>query len=712
MRVSSAAIFTLATLTAGNVTQQAVAAPANTPTQVKKVGNVVVPVTEATPTRVDTIASPEVIAVEQFSQKSATVQSGTNNNSVVVTTSQQTVKQNKGTKQVKSQKSKVKTSNSLPPSPTPSSSPTPHSPLPTPSPTTDLVVPATDVQVVGATPELQQIIRSVIKTQVGGETNQTQLQQDVAAILNTGLFANASVNSRSTKEGLIVTYQVQPVVVRSLQISGAKALTYQVVSPNFQPQFGKPISPAALKQAVQQVNKWYADNGYKLARVISIQPNREGVLNLNVAEGVVGDIKFRFVNDEGEAVDDKGKPIEGRTKPDFLRQQLKLKPGQVFQENVVREDLQQLYKLGLFESANVALEGDATKVDVIYQLKEVGARSVNVGGNYSADQGIVGSIDYRDQNVGGVNDNLGVNLQLGARDFQFDSKFTSPYRASNPDRLGYSVNAFRKRGLSDTFDGDVKLANGDRVREGQLGGSLSFQRPIDDWDASLGFNYSRTSIRDRDGKITPKDEKGNPLSLSGTGIDDLATVSFTASKDRRNNPFNPTQGSILSFSTEQSVPIGQGNISMNRLRANYSQFVPVKLFDTQKPQVIAVNLQAGTVIGDLPPYDAFNLGGPNSVRGYESGDVGSGRSYVLASAEYRFPIWEAFGGVVFADFASDLGSGDTVVGNPAGVRDKPGSGFGYGAGIRFDSPLGLIRADYGINDEGESRLHFGIGQRF
>jgi outer membrane protein insertion porin family len=118
------------------------------------------------------------------------------------------------------------------------------------------------------------------------------------------------------------------------------------------------------------------------------------------------------------------------------------------------------------------------------------------------------------------------------------------------------------------------------------------------------------------------------------------------------------------------------------------------------------------VIGDLPPYETFNLGGPNSVRGYDSGQVGSGRSYVLASAEYRFPVWKAFGGVVFADFASDLGSGDTVLGDPAGVRAKPGIGFGYGAGVRFDSPLGLLRADYGINDQGESKFHFGVGQRF
>jgi outer membrane protein insertion porin family len=114
----------------------------------------------------------------------------------------------------------------------------------------------------------------------------------------------------------------------------------------------------------------------------------------------------------------------------------------------------------------------------------------------------------------------------------------------------------------------------------------------------------------------------------------------------------------------------------------------------------------------LPPYEAFSLGGTTSVRGYEDGDVGSGRSFVQASAEYRFPIISIIGGGIFADYGSDLGTGSSVPGNPAGVRGKPGSGFGYGAGVRVQSPLGSIRIDYGINSIGEGRIQFGIGERF
>ncbi|MEH2198224.1 outer membrane protein assembly factor [Nostoc sp.] len=714
MRVSATAIFTLATLAAANVTQQATAASTKTVTPTAKAGNLVVPIIEDNPTRIETIASPETIVAQQFSQNPIAVKTGASKNSPVILNSAVILPISSASPTAKPTlkplaENKVDKGNS--------SVPLPFSPTPSPSlktPTTDntLVVTATDVQVVGANQELQDIIRKVIKTQAGGETSQSQLQKDVAAILDTGLFSNVSVNSFSTQAGLNVVYQVQPVIVRSLQLSGAKVLTYQVAQQQLQSQIGTTISPVGLQQAVAQINKWYADNGYNLARVLSIKPSSQGILTVNVAEGLVSEIKFRFVNDEGKTVDSKGNPVGGRTKPDFLQQQLKLKPGQIFQENIVKQDIQQLYQTGLFQTVNVALEGDATKLDLVYQLKETGARGVNLGGSYNADRGLIGTISYQDRNVGGINDTLGLNVGVSSRDLQFNSKFVSPYRTTNPDRLGYTINGFRNRELSETFDDNIKLANGDTVREGKIGGSVSLQRPIDDWNTSLGLNYTRTSIRDRQGNITPTDAQGNPLSASGTGIDDLTTVSFTATKDQRDNPLNPTQGSVLSLSTEQSIPIGQGNISLNRLKANYSQYLPVQLFNTKQPQVFAVNLQAGTVLGNLPPYESFNLGGSNSVRGYDSGDVGSGRSYVLASAEYRFPVLPIVGGVLFADFASDLGSGDTVLGDPAGVRGKPGYGFGYGAGVRLNSPLGLIRADYGINDQGESKVHLGIGQRF
>lgn len=569
----------------------------------------------------------------------------------------------------------------------------------------DLAVTATDIQVTGATEELQQIVLKTIRTRSGGSTSQSQLNSDVAAILNTGLFADARVSTSQNRDGIKVVYQVQPVIVRSLQLSGNKVLTSEVANNVFKSQLGQPVSIATLRQGVEQLSKWYKDNGYVLAQVLNAKPASNGVLTIEVAEGTVGNINVRFLDKEG-------KPTQGRTKEDFIRRELKLKSGDLFRVDVARQDLQQLYQLGLFDNANVSLNGDARNVDVTYELTERSVRGVNVGGGYSADSGVFGTINYKDQNFGGINQQVGINVQAGSRDFQFDGNFTNPYRASNPDAPAYRVDVFRQRSLSQTFNNDLGLENGDQPREGKFGGGITLNKPIDGWNTSVGLNYTRTSIRDSNGNITPTDKLGNPLSFSGTGVDDLLAVTAGVSKDLRDNPINPTSGSLLSLSSSQSIPVGNGSILMNQVKANYSQYIPVNLIGTKDPQVLAFNVQGGTTIGDLPPYMAFNIGGLNSVRGYGTGDVASGRSYVLASAEYRVPLFNPVGAVLFADFGSDLGTADTVPGEPGVVRGKPGTGFGYGAGLRVNSPVGVIRADLGFNDQGGSKVQFGLGQRF
>lgn len=581
----------------------------------------------------------------------------------------------------------------------------------------ELFVTATEVQIIGAEADLQQIIRDRIRTQPGGATNNSQLQSDVAAILDTGLFTSATVSSRPNANGLSVVFRVQPIVIRSFRLSGARVLTPDVVNDIFRNQIGQVINPTALNQGIRQVNQWYAERGYTLGRVLAAQPDRSGVVTVEVAEGTIGEIRVRFVDEFGRTVDDQGQPIRGRTRPDFIQRQIQLRPGQVFQEPVAKQDLNRLNQLGLFSQTSVTFEGDSRRLVVIYNLAERRSRAINVGAGYNDDLGLFGSVTFQDQNVNGVGQRLSTSVLVGTRDVQFDGRFVSPYRSTDPETPGYSFGGFRRRGLSRVFDDEIRLANGDRVRESRFGGDISVNRPISpEWDGRVSLGYVRTSLRDDDGRVVKTDARGNPLSFSGRGIDDLVTIGFTATRDQRDNPADPTRGSLLTLSTEQSLPIGLGNILSNRLQANFVQYIPVNFIkfadESQQRQLLAFNLQGGTVVGDLAPYNAYTLGGINSVRGYGTADVGIGRSYLLASTEYRFPIYQFITGALFADFATDLGSAESVLGQPGIQRNRPGSGFGVGAGVRFKSPIGIIRADFGINDQGESRLQFGFGQRF
>lgn len=641
------------------------------------------------------------------------------------------------------------------PAPTPAA---PATPAPAPAPTPGVGEPSpaeaeprvlvSEVAVSGAEGTLQDEVYRVIRTQPGRTTTRSQLQEDINAIFATGFFSSVRAVPTDTALGVRVTFEVQPnPVLQSVQVQGNVIKTLrvgertvpfnQVVDETFRDQYGSTLNLRRLQEGINRLNKIYQDNGFVLAQVVDApRVSPDGTVTLEIAEGVVENLQVRFLNKEGEERDAKGNPIRGRTRDFIVKREFQLKPGDVFNRSVAERDLQRVFGLGIFEDVKLSLQPgtDPRRVVVVVNVTERNTGSIAAGAGYSSASGLFGTLSYQEQNFGGNNQKLGGEVQIGERELLFDLSFTDPWIGGDPFRTSYTLNFFRRRTISLIFDGgdpEIRLPNGDRPRVLRTGGGISFSRPLSpnpyarpEWVASLGLQYQRVNILDRDGEVTPRDQLGNLLSFSESGRDDLFTAQLGVVRDRRNDPLRPTQGSLLRLGMEQSLPFGSGSILLNRLRGSYSFYIPTRLTrftagcrardarPSDCPQAFAFNVQAGTILGDLPPYEAFSLGGSNSVRGYDEGDVGAGRRFIQASAEYRFPVFSIFSGALFIDAATDLGSGDDVPGNPAGVRGKPGSGVGYGLGVRIQSPLGPIRIDYGFNDEGDSRIHFGIGERF
>ncbi len=598
-------------------------------------------------------------------------------------------------------------------------------------------------------PELEEQVYRVIRTQPGRTTTRSQLQEDINAIFGTGFFSNVQAAPEDTPLGVRVSFVVQPnPVLSKVQVEAnpgtgvPSVLPANTVDEVFREQYGKILNLRDLQEGIKQLNKRYQDQGYVLANVIGApQVSENGVVTLQVAEGVVENIRVRFRNKDGQETDEKGQPIRGRTQEYIITREVELKPGQVFNRNTVQRDLQRVYGLGLFEDVNVSLDPgtDPSKVDVVVNVAERSSGSIAAGAGISSASGLFGTVSYQQQNLNGRNQKLGAEVQVGERELLFDLRFTDPWIAGDPYRTSYTTNLFRRSSISLIFDGqdqEIRTFNPenptdteaqDRPRVVRLGGGVTFTRPLSSnpykssvWTASAGLQYQRVSTDDADGNRRRTgalfDDDGNrigseevPLSFSGTGQDDLLLLQLGAQRDLRNNPLQPTSGSYLRFGIDQSVPIGEGNILLTRFRGSYSQYIPVQLISLSKgAQTLAFNLQAGTVLGDLPPYEAFTIGGSNSVRGYEEGALSSGRSYVQASVEYRFPVFSVVSGALFFDIGSDLGTTT----RPAEILNKNGTGYGYGLGVRVQSPLGPIRIDYGINDDGDSRINFGIGERF
>jgi translocation and assembly module TamA len=98
------------------------------------------------------------------------------------------------------------------------------------------------------------------------------------------------------------------------------------------------------------------------------------------------------------------------------------------------------------------------------------------------------------------------------------------------------------------------------------------------------------------------------------------------------------------------------------------------------------------------------------VRGYEFGSLGvidgdaivPGRYIAVASAEFMFPVSGDWFGAVFVD-----------AGNAVDRIEDYEAKLGYGAGVRWMSPLGPLNLDVAYGEADSTwRLHFSISSVF
>jgi outer membrane protein insertion porin family len=280
-----------------------------------------------------------------------------------------------------------------------------------------------------------------------------------------------------------------------------------------------------------------------------------------------------------------------------------------------------------------------------------------------------------------------------------------------------------------------KKDSSNEVRVRKLISSIDYSRPLaNGWNGTFIASWCRSSLWDGQRNSILHDAYGAPLTFSGSGCDVAATSQLRVVYSA---PDGDTQ---LMLSAEQALPLRPDWLNFTRLFARAQRTFQFPIFSSSKgreqnlgsmmstdreadeikrgafastPIKLTLASKGGNVIGDLPPHEAFPIGGTNSVRGYNEGAVGTARKFVVGSAELVVPTGiEHISASLFFDCGSDLNSGSSILGDPAGTRGKPGSGFGYGAGFQLASPFGPLRLEYAKNDHGITRAHFGIGRSF
>ena len=355
---------------------------------------------------------------------------------------------------------------------------------------------------------------------------------------------------------------------------------------------------------------------------------------------------------------------------------------------------ERLQKAGLFESASVSFEADASRAAATplrVRLTELSRQQATVGLGVSANTGPRATLEHRHRRLLGLPVTAYNKIEWGRDKQSWTGDFlTHPGEGFYRNLLGVQVDKVK----SST---DVVLSQ--RVRLGRTQDTPRIER--------LYFGELLHSQQTDSVPVT----RSSPSPNTATAL----SANYHLVWRDLDSLLLPTRGRSMSLqlSAGESTSPGGGTGPFARLYGRFTGYLP--LGQTWFGQA---RLELGQIIKSdkvtVPDAMGFRAGGDDSVRGYayrsltptgSDGGTVSGPLLLTTSVELARPILPsqpAVWGAVFVD------AGRAV----AHWRDyKPA--LGYGVGLRWRSPIGPLKIDLAYGEElRKVRLHFTVGVTF
>lgn len=560
----------------------------------------------------------------------------------------------------------------------------------------------TSVDFEGIPEEVKAKLAPLIQSKPGSTVTVEGIRNDVASLGSIGVFSQIRPVFVSVPEGVKLTYQlVSNPVVKNVEFSGNTVFTSDYLKSIMQIPKDSVLNFVLVNQKLREIEDLYLKQGYMLVSIPNVQVSADGTLHIDISEGIVEDIVI--VGNE-------------KTKNYVITRELKLKKGKPFNKFLASRSMERLYNLGYFEDVNMKLlPGKTNEHDVIIEIDVIEQKTgiVTVGAGYSDADGTVGIIELGDTNFRGTGDKVNLHWEFGgAGDGKnYTLSYTRPWINDNGDSLGASI--FNRIYEYDDYD-----ANGDKVAEydkRRKGWNLTWGHVSDEYRTNyFNFESSKESYDDHDGFETGEvmDKylaKNNITDYHDSDwykdiMDNFGTTNsftFTHVFDNRDNYFNASKGRRISFTAQWGGHGLGGDYDFYKFTAEGRFYKALG-----NGHILALRLMGGYIDGDVSYGNLFDLGGSDTLRGYED-DQFKGKKMYAATLEYRFPIAKKVQGVLFTDAGSTWGIDE---GKIPWYTDDDSLNWSVGVGIRLQTPIGPIRLDYGHGDR--NKFNFSFGTQF
>jgi len=435
----------------------------------------------------------------------------------------------------------------------------------------------------------------------------------------------------------------------------------------------------------------------------------EGYAYADVAPMVKEDLEKRIVDitfdiQKGKQVYFEEIIISGntRTRDKVIRRELRVYEQELFSSQRLKRSIRNLNRLGFFEEVKVdTVKGsDADKMVLKIGVTEKPTGAFSVGAGYGNTENLFGVASISENNLFGRGQKLELKGKLGSKTQNVNLSFTEPYIYDIP--LSGKIEFYNWQYSYDEYDKD------------SYGSGLTLSYPVFDYTrGSIGYIYDWANINNIQAEA-PQSIKD----LQGKNVKSSVTTKLRY--DSRDHGFVPTSGSSHSISYE-FAGLG-GNIGFMKYIAETAWYFPLFW-----EFVLAPHVEGGyvnrTKDKELPDYEKFYMGGIDSLRGFERDDLApkdsegnsvGGDRYVQFNLDLLFPLLKSQGmfGTLFFDTGKVYGDREKIEIDPADLRQSAG------LGIRWMSPLGPIRLEYGFildredSDHGPGAWEFSMASAF
>lgn len=448
---------------------------------------------------------------------------------------------------------------------------------------------------------------------------------------------------------------------------------------------GKEFDAEKIAKGREKITDFYREKGYPYVDVTTDtgldKDNKTVKLFINVQEGPQARI--------GEIV------ITGRydTRETVIRNNLKFKSGDLYTYKKILDGQLNLKRLGIFDHVRIStpgLEGESPLVDVLVQVTERKSLTLDIDAGFDSDKLVSGQLLFTKRNIFGLAKQLQFRAVGG---FEFDRGEVTLY---SPRLFGASWNL-----VNQYF---AQYEDDEQFNAASFGGSVGVLKNFgNDWTLLLKEQVTRFNIFE--------DQSNSDVLRDNLFDSTFSETVLSTVYDTRDNFADPNRGIYALFSTEFNIDMTDASNIFNITKLNaahythfLNRFTLVNVFRVGK----LFRISQAT---DIPATKLFFMGGNDTVRGFDEDTINTsgGTTSLIYNAELHYRLFNNFKLSGFFD----AGSLTETISDISRNSIRESAGFG----IRYFTPVGPIRLDYGFvldkrDGEKGQRLHFSFGYFF